>query len=226
MATSLRYELLIGTRNRAKGSELIELLEPWGFQVKTLLDGDLDSLEIVEDGDSFAANSRKKAIWQARHLGCWVLADDSGLEVDALGGKPGIYSARYAGPQATDTDNNIRLLKDLEDIPDSGRAARYVCHIAVADPQGQLRAESEGICRGMIRTEPAGKNGFGYDPLFEIREYRRTLGQLGSVVKRAISHRSRALRAIVPRLVALAAHGEWELGKEGSSERAEGFSET
>ena len=210
MTTLPLYDLLIGTRNQAKGRELAELLEPWRFQVQTLLEVDCDSLVIVEDGDSFASNSRKKATRQARHLGRWVLADDSGIEVDTLQGAPGIYSARYAGPEATDAQNNAKLLAELAGLPDSRRTARYVCHIGVADPDGRLRAESEGICRGTIRTEPAGANGFGYDPLFEIREYHRTLGQLGPVVKRAISHRARALRAIVPQLVALATSGAWQ----------------
>jgi XTP/dITP diphosphohydrolase len=204
------WDLLIGTGNRGKGQELTELLEPWGFQVQTLLDLDCDPLEVIEDGESFAANSHKKAIEQARHLGRWVLADDSGIEVAALQGAPGIYSARYAGGQATDAENNAKLLADLGDLPASQRAARYVCHVAVADPTGQLRAESAAYCHGTIRTEPVGTNGFGYDPLFEIREYHRTFGELGPAVKRAISHRARALRAIVPQLVALVDGGAWE----------------
>jgi len=206
----MSYRLLIGTGNRAKGCELAALLEPRGFQVQTLLDLDCDPLEILEDGESFAANARKKATVQARHLGRWVLADDSGIEINALQGAPGIYSARYAGPQATDAENNAKLLAELANLAVSRRTARYVCHIGVADPQGRLRAESEGYCHGVIRTEPAGTNGFGYDPLFGIREYHRTFGELGPAVKRAISHRARALRAIVPQLVALAASGAWE----------------
>ena len=202
-------DLLIGTGNRAKGRELVELLEPRGFRVQTLLDLDGDPLEIVEDGESFVANSRKKATGQARHLGRWVLADDSGIEVDALHGAPGIYSARYAGAEATAAENNAKLLAELGGLSVPGRTARYVCHVAVADPTGKIRAESEGICCGTIRFAPVGTNGFGYDPLFEIREYHRTFGELGPVVKRAISHRARALRAIVRPLVALAARGEW-----------------
>jgi XTP/dITP diphosphohydrolase len=167
-------------------------------------------LEIVEDGESFAANSQKKASEQAKHLGHWVLADDSGIEVDALQGAPGIYSARYAGLNSTDFENNTKLLNELGDLPETSRTARYVCHVAVADPNGQLRAESEAICCGTIGSEPVGTNGFGYDPLFVIREYHRTFGELGPAVKRAISHRARALRAITPKLVALAASGEWE----------------
>jgi XTP/dITP diphosphohydrolase len=145
-----------------------------------------------------------KASQQAAHLGRWVLADDSGLEVDALGGAPGIFSARYAGEDASDEANNRRLLGQLADTPLEGRTARYVCHVAAADPTGAIRAESYDICRGRIRFEPAGTNGFGYDPLFEVLEYHRTFGELGPAVKRALSHRSRALRAILPLLRALA----------------------
>ena len=208
--------LVIGTRNRKKGAELADLLAPHGFRVATL-DDVSDAIDVVEDGDSFAANAALKATQQARHLGRWVLADDSGLEVEALGGAPGIYSARFAstvaglyeaglpGSQtpATDTDdkNNAELLQRLGDTPLEKRAARYVCHVTVSDPSGMIRAESHDVCHGRICFEPAGTNGFGYDPLFEVVEYHRTFGELGPHVKRAISHRSRALRAIVPKLV-------------------------
>jgi XTP/dITP diphosphohydrolase len=195
-------DLVIGTHNRKKGLELAEMLAPWGFRVTTLEDVP-GAIEVVEDGDSFAANAILKATEQAKHLGRWVLADDSGLEVDALGGAPGIQSARFAGPSATDADNNRRLVEKLGNLPIEQRTARYVCHVAVADPTGALRAESHDTCRGRIRCEPAGANGFGYDPYFEVVEYHRTFGELGPTVKRMLSHRSRALRAILPQLVAL-----------------------
>jgi XTP/dITP diphosphohydrolase len=195
-------DLVLGTSNRKKGEELAEMLAPWGFRVQTLADLP-DGIDVVEDGDSFAANAVLKASQQARHLGRWVLADDSGLEVDALGGKPGIYSARFAGPRATDEQNNRLMLEQLGDTPLEKRSARYVCHVAVADPTGAIRAESHDTCRGRIVFEPRGTNGFGYDPLFEVIEYHRTFGQLGPRVKQALSHRSRALRAILPKLSAL-----------------------
>lgn len=195
-------DLVIGTHNRKKGLELADLLAPWGFRVVTL-DDVPEAIEVVEDGDSFAANAALKASQQAVHLKRWVLADDSGLEVDALGGKPGIYSARFAGPSATDDDNNRRLLEELGSLPLERRSAHYVCHVTVADPTGAVRAESHDICRGRIRVAAAGTNGFGYDPYFELVEYHRTFGELGSTVKRVLSHRSRALRAILPQLVAL-----------------------
>jgi XTP/dITP diphosphohydrolase len=202
LQSAFDFPLVIGTHNRKKGAELVELLAPLGFQIRTLVDFP-NALIVVEDGDTFAANAALKATQQARHLNEWVLADDSGLVVDALGGAPGVYSARFAGPNATDDDNNRRLLADLGKTPLEKRIARYVCHVTVADPTGAVRAESHDVCRGRIRLTAEGENGFGYDPLFEVVEYHRTFGALGPHVKRAISHRSRALRAIVPRLLAI-----------------------
>ncbi|HEX5471361.1 MAG TPA: non-canonical purine NTP pyrophosphatase [Lacipirellulaceae bacterium] len=199
MSFNSRLPLVIGTHNRKKGAEIAELLAPLGVSVVTL-DDVPDAIEVVEDGDSFAANARLKASQQAVHLGRWVLADDSGLEVDALGGAPGVYSARFAGPQATDEANNRCLLEKLGDTPLEKRTAHYECHISAADPQGDIRAESHDVCYGRILFDPVGCNGFGYDPLFEIVEYHRTFGELGRHVKQALSHRSRALRAIVPNL--------------------------
>jgi XTP/dITP diphosphohydrolase len=201
MTASVR-DLVIGTHNRKKGLELTDMLAPWGFHVVTLEDVP-NAIEVVEDGDSFEANAALKATQQAKHLGKWVLADDSGLEVDALNGAPGIYSARFAGPNATDADNNRVLLEKLGDLPLERRTSRYVCHVTVADPTGTVRAESHDTCRGRIRFASAGTNGFGYDPYFEVVEYHRTFGELGPTVKRMLSHRSRALRAILPQLLAL-----------------------
>lgn len=201
MAPDARPTLVIGTHNRKKGAELAELLAPRGFLVVTL-DDLSNAIEVVEDGDSFAANARLKAAQQAIHLGRWVLADDSGLAVNALDGAPGVYSARFAGPNATDEANNHCLLEKLRDTPLEKRSAHYVCHVSVADPTGAIRVESNDICRGRIRFAPAGANGFGYDPLFEVIEYHCTFGELGPRVKQALSHRSRALRAIVPQLIA------------------------
>jgi XTP/dITP diphosphohydrolase len=202
LAADFRLSLVIGTRNRKKGAELAELLAPWGFEVATL-DAFPNAVDVVEDGDSFAANAALKATQQARHLGRWVLADDSGLAVDALGGAPGVYSARFAGPDATDEANNRRLLEELDELPLGRRTAHYVCHVTLADPTGAIRAESHDVCHGRIRFVAAGQNGFGYDPLFEVIEYHRTFGELGPHVKRAVSHRSRALRAILPKLLAV-----------------------
>ena len=204
-----RHRLIIGTTNLKKGRELQELLAPFGFDVQTLQETGVPILDVIEDGETFAANARKKAAEQARHLQSWVLADDSGLAVDALGGRPGVYSARYAGDDATDESNNAKLLCELGDLPLERRSAHYVCHVALADPTGEIRAESADVCRGRILFEPAGSNGFGYDPLFEVVEYHQTFGQLGPHVKAALSHRGRALRRVVPKLLALADNGAW-----------------
>ena len=204
MSTPAPAHLVLGTHNQAKGAELAEMLAPFHLSVATLADYP-QAIEVEEHGASFADNARLKATNQARHLGQWVLADDSGIEIDALDGAPGIYSARFAGEQATDEDNNRLLLEKLNGLPVERRGARYYCHVTLADPAGVVRAENCATCRGRIRTEPAGKNGFGYDPLFEIREYHRTFGELGPSVKRALSHRSRAMRAMVPQIVSLLA---------------------
>jgi XTP/dITP diphosphohydrolase len=193
--------LVIGTHNRKKGIELAELLMPFGIRTATLKDFH-QALEVVEDGATFAANARLKATQQARHLAQWVLADDSGIEVDALNGAPGIYSARFAGPNATDADNNRLLLEKLVGLPPEKRGAQYYCHVTLADSTGEVRAEAHGICRGRLLTEHHGGHGFGYDPLFEVLEYHQTFGELGPAVKRALSHRARAMRLILPKIVA------------------------
>lgn len=120
-----------------------------------------------------------------------------------------MYSARISGPTATDAKNNAWLLERLANTPTERRGAHYVCHAALADPTGMVRAESEAICRGRIRREFSGSAGFGYDPLFEVLEYHRTFGELGDAVKAAISHRARAIRQLVPRLAELLAGGDW-----------------
>lgn len=201
--------LVLGTRNRKKAEELVDLLEPHGFKLRTLADYP-HALEIDETGSTFAENAALKATIQARHLGAWVLGEDSGLKVDALGGAPGVYSARYSGPEATDERNNAKLLEALQGIPLERRTAHYVCHATLSDPFGQVRADSEGDCHGRIRAEATGQAGFGYDPLFEIVEYHRTFGELGGAVKSVLSHRSRAMRQIIPAILELARSGVWE----------------
>ncbi len=192
--------LVLGTHNRKKGRELFELLAPHGFELKTLADFPA-AIEVVEDGQSFSENACLKASQQARHLGHWVVGEDSGIVVDALDGQPGIYSARFSGENATDESNNQYLLQRLGDTPIVKRTAHYVCHVALATPQGEVVAQCEETCHGRIRFEESGSAGFGYDPLFEIVEYHRTFGELGDVVKSALSHRSRALRRFVPQIV-------------------------
>jgi len=196
--------LVLGTHNPNKADELAALLAPVGVEVATLVEAG-NAIDVVEDGDSFQENARKKAREQAVHLQQWVLAEDSGLCVDVLGGEPGIFSARFAGETASDTENNCRLLTALSKIPFPQRTAHYACCMALCDPAGIVRAESRGVCGGRIRLEEFGTNGFGYDPLFEVIEYHRTFGELAPVVKSAISHRARAMRAIVPQIAALLA---------------------
>lgn len=194
--------IVLGTRNRKKGQELADLLRPLSFQVQTL-DDFPQAVDVDEDGQTFLDNAAKKATQQARALGCWVLGEDSGLCVDALGGAPGVYSARYAGPNADDAANNRKLLEALREVPLDQRGAHYVCCMVLADPQGKVRAQSEGRCFGRIALAERGSHGFGYDPLFEIPEYHQTFGMLGPAVKRVLSHRGRALRQLVPQLARL-----------------------
>jgi XTP/dITP diphosphohydrolase len=201
-------QLVLGTHNRKKGLELAELLQPWGFQLLTLADVP-NPLEVDETGDTFAANAALKACQQAAHLQRWVLGEDSGLAVDALDGAPGVYSARFSGPTATDESNNRLLLEKLGSTPLEKRTAHYVCHATLSDPAGNIQAEAEGYCHGRIRFEGSGTGGFGYDPLFEIVEYHSTFGELGPAVKAALSHRARAIRQLIPALLRLIDSGTW-----------------
>ncbi len=200
--------LVLGTGNRKKAIELVELLAPLGLHLKTLADMP-QAISVEETGQSFAENARLKATEQARHLAAWVLGEDSGIAVDALGGAPGVYSARYAGPHATDEQNNARLLEELGDRPAEKRTAHYVCYLVLADPLGNVRAECQGTCHGRIRTEPAGTAGFGYDPLFEVIEYHHTFGELGENVKAVLSHRARGVEQLKPLVTALLRGGLW-----------------
>jgi len=160
-----------------------------------------------EDADTFAGNARKKASEVARALGLWTLADDSGLGVDALGGAPGVYSARYSGDPGDDEANNRKLLEALGDTPDEARGAAFHCHLALADPAGTIRLEAHGACRGRIIREARGPGGFGYDPLFLIPEYHKTFGELGALAKHQLSHRARAFARLRPDLDRLIASG-------------------
>ena len=205
----MNRQLVLGTRNRKKLGELIELLALPTLQLKSLADSP-SAVEVEESGDSFAANARLKATVQAKHLGQWVLGEDSGLCVDALGGAPGVYSARFSGEGATDEKNNHLLLEKLRDVPLEKRTAHYICYAVLSDPAGTVRGESEGICRGRILFERSGSGGFGYDPLFEIIECHQTFGQLSPAVKKVLSHRSRAMRQLIPQIQTLIREGGWE----------------
>ncbi|QDT49643.1 Non-canonical purine NTP pyrophosphatase [Symmachiella dynata] len=195
-------QIVLGSRNLKKSGEIKDLLAPHGIDVISVAEV-ADLAEVVEDGASFAENAAKKAREPALELSRWVLAEDSGLMVDALEGRPGIYSARYAGENASDQENNEKLLMELADVPAAQRSAGYVCSIALSDPEGQIRLTAEASCRGRIIDSPRGSNGFGYDPLFMVPEYHRTFGELDAVVKQRLSHRARAFARFIPRLVAL-----------------------
>ena len=200
------FTLVLGTRNLKKRRELEYLLGPYGIQLKTL-DEFPAAIEVEEIGATFQENAELKATVQARLLGCWVLGEDSGLSVDALDGKPGIYSARFSGEDATDAKNNALLLEKLTGVPLAKRTAWYTCHMTLADPEGNVRIDCEGRCYGRILTKEIGSAGFGYDPMFEIPEYHQTFGQLGDAVKSLLSHRARANRVFVPQLLALIRDG-------------------
>ena len=194
--------LILGTANRNKGRELTTLLAPSGLRLYTLADV-AGPLAIDEPGQSLAENARLKASRQAEHLGTWVLGDDTGLLVDALDGAPGVHTARYAGPNATAEANRRRLLAELAGVPPEQRTACFVCHLALADPSGAIRAVSEGFCRGRILFEPAGDTAFGYDCLFQIVEYHRTLAELGPTAQAYLTHRARAVRRLLPQIAGL-----------------------
>jgi XTP/dITP diphosphohydrolase len=189
--------LVLGTRNAKKRAEIAEILDHLGIELRDL-SAYPDAPEVTEDGNTFEANARKKAQQLARHLGEWVLGEDSGLVVPGLGGRPGVYSARYAGKQGDDEANNAKLLAELAPLPDDRRKAYYVCTAALADPSGKVQAVVEGRCHGVIIGEERGTGGFGYDPLFLIPEYHKTFGELSPRVKHALSHRGRALAKLRP----------------------------
>jgi XTP/dITP diphosphohydrolase len=191
--------LVLGTRNPKKRVELLEILRDLAIELRDLT-GYSQAPEVEEDGTTFEENARKKAVVLAKALGEWVLGEDSGLVVPALKGRPGVYSARYAGKQGDDEANNERLLAELAPLPDDARAAYYVCTAALADPSGAVKGVVEGRCHGVISKERRGKGGFGYDPLFLISEYDRTFGELSPTVKHALSHRGRALAQLRPAL--------------------------
>jgi XTP/dITP diphosphohydrolase len=204
--------LLIATRSTHKLRELRELLALIDTRLVSLDDLGIEG-DPVEDGATFETNAAIKARFGVRASGLPTLADDSGIEVDALGGAPGVRTRRYAGEDATDDDNNAKLLAALEGLPPERRGARYVCVLSLALPGdigprgGAGLVTARGTCRGRIATEPRGDGGFGYDPIFEPGSEPpggRTLGLWSPAEKHAISHRARAARRMLPRL---AAHG-------------------
>lgn len=201
--------LVIGSRNAKKVKEMRALIRP-AWDGRPVLQGweivglDLfpDAPEPDETGATFEENACIKASEFAKALGEWVLADDSGLAVDALGGAPGVLSARFAGTHGDDDGNNTKLMESLTHVPPDRRGAAFVCRLAVADPTGAIRLEAAGACRGRIVDDIRGSGGFGYDPLFLIPEYHKTFGELPAIVKHQLSHRCRAFEHLRSALAA------------------------
>ena len=192
MTNSFSSELLIATRNAGKIQEFQSLLAILPLQLHSLAEFP-EIREVKETRKTFAGNAALKAKAYARQTGLWTLADDSGLEVDALGGAPGIYSARYGGEGATDAERIQRLLSELSSADDMERRARFTCAIAIANPQARLIKICRGTCEGHIAPSPQGENGFGYDPIFIPDGYHQTFGELPPQIKHRISHRAHAL---------------------------------
>jgi XTP/dITP diphosphohydrolase len=217
-SSSPKTVLVLGSRNRHKCQEMAELIAPpwepndWLQRLEIRSVDDFKTApEVIEDADTFAGNARKKASELALALSAWVLADDSGLAVQALGGAPGVLSARYAGEPTDDAANNRKLLEAIADLPDERRGAAFRCALALADPLGAIRLEAESSCRGRLTHEARGPAGFGYDPLFLIPEYHKTFGELSLLVKHQLSHRARAFAALRPSLIRLIAQGDFGL---------------
>ena len=194
-------KLLIATNNPGKVREYEELLETLPAAVEITYPAQQGlALEVEESGETFEENARLKALAFAQASGLLTLADDSGLEVDALDGAPGVRSARYAGPDANDVDRYRKLLGALAGVPADRRSARFRCVVALAQPDGTIHT-ADGTCEGEIGHEPRGTHGFGYDPVFVVDGYGdRTMAELAAEIKNRISHRGRALAAIRPRL--------------------------
>lgn len=187
-------ELVLATRNRNKVIELVALLGDLGITIRTL-DEFPDAPDVVEDGDTCEANAVKKARAIAESTGLPVVADDTGLEVDALGGRPGVYAARYAGEDATYEDNCRKLLRELTGVPREQRTARFLTVAAIALPSDGIRV-AKGTLEGVIAEEASGTLGFGYDPVFLIPELGKTLAQLPADQKNTISHRAKAFAKV------------------------------
>ncbi len=200
-------ELVVASRNEGKIREILHLLEGMGIAVTSLADHP-DIPEIVEDGETFLENARTKARAVAMATGSWALADDSGLAVDVLGGRPGVHSARYAGRQGDHAANNAKLLEELRDVSDAERSAAFVCTMVLMAPDGREWSVT-GRCAGRIGHALTGTEGFGFDPLFVVEgEEGRTMAELPLARKNAISHRGKALREVIAVIRMIAK--EWE----------------
>jgi XTP/dITP diphosphohydrolase len=187
-------KIIIATNNLGKAKEFEKLFDKYGISIETLHDYP-ELPEVEETGVTFKENAFKKANEISQILGQVVLADDSGLEVDALNGAPGVYSARYAGEPANDENNNNKLLQDLKSVPNTNRAAQFHCSLALVGPDREP-LHVEGKVKGFILREPKGNNGFGYDPLFYIPELDQTMAELSDEEKNEVSHRAQAIKQL------------------------------
>lgn len=192
-------KLLVATHNQGKVVEFAEMLQDLAIEWLSLDDVGVTQ-DVEETGSTFRENGVLKAKTYAAETGLLTLADDSGLEVDALGGAPGVYTARYGGAGLTAVQRYQKLLADIKNIPDPQRTARFRCVIVLAGPDGTILGESEGVCEGRIAQAPVGDNGFGYDPVFYLPQFNQTMAQIPASQKHQISHRGLAVQAILPRL--------------------------
>lgn len=191
-------EIIIATKNAGKAKEFEHIFKPYNVCVKSLLDFEAID-DIVEDGETFEENALIKARAIAKQFNQMVLADDSGLEVDALNGRPGVYSARYAGEGRNDHENILKVLRELEGVSDKDRSARFVCALAIVTPN-QEEVVVRGTCEGQILTECVGTEGFGYDPIFYLPQLSKTMAQLPKSEKNVLSHRADAFVKLQPYL--------------------------
>lgn len=189
-------ELLVATKNNGKVAELKHLLLGVPVRLRSLREF-VDAVDVKETGENFKENAALKAQGYASYTRLWSLADDSGLEVEALKGAPGIFSARYGGENATDQEKINKLLRELNKEQNEERFARFVCAMAISDENGEIKFIAEGFCNGRISLEPRGNNGFGYDPIFIPAGFNETFGELSSEIKQQISHRAQASRKII-----------------------------
>ncbi len=197
-------QLAIASANPGKLKEFRLLFQPMGVEITSL--AELGAPQANETGETFEENARLKAVALAKATGLWALADDSGLEVDALDGEPGVYSARYAGEGASDEANVAKLLDRLAGVPDEKRGAQFRCVLALAAPDGRVWTE-EGICRGRIALRPSGNQGFGYDPVFVPQGHVETFAEMSPENKAAMSHRGIAMRRMLATFEASGALG-------------------
>lgn len=191
---ALKLELVVATKNKKKLQEIKDLLKGLRLKITSLTDYPSPP-RIIENGKTFAENACKKALTIARYTNKLTLGEDSGLEVEALNGGPGVRSSRFSGSNKSDLQNNLKLLRALKGLPLKRRKARYVCSVALADKKGVV-FKAEGACAGLIGFEMKGRRGFGYDPLFIIPKYKKTFAELGEIVKHKMSHRYKALKKL------------------------------